>query len=408
MPERTHSAPCAAHLPDLRASNPVIEEDAAQVATDLSIDEIDALSDACVLVAGGGGMTARHLCCALLAANRLHGTKIRVVSLVRDLPKAQTFFGDQAGIRLIQGTLGAPGAPLPDLGAKPDFIVHAGGASSPFAYQNDPVGVIRANVAGALDLSEVALRSGTRRLVFLSSREVYGNTSPDAAGGRISEDADGRFDHLSPRNAYPESKRMAESILGAYETQHGLAWNALRLASVYGPGMPLSQDGRAMSDMVAAVLRGEDIRLRGDGSPVRAWCYVSDAVLGILRCMLSGAPGTVYNIADETDPHSIRDAARLLLSLPGCGTSELRLEGTDPRYSYSSFSYAPLDVGRASAIGWSPRVAFQTGLERTLAAYRYAMRDCPDAGRPAAPETNDPDTANRVATQAGREANAPC
>jgi nucleoside-diphosphate-sugar epimerase len=190
----------------------------------------------------------------------------------------------------------------------------------------------------------------------------------------------GRFDHLLPRNAYPESKRMTETLLRAYAEQYGLPYAILRLESVYGPGMRLERDGRAMSDLVGACLRGEDLVLNSAGNAVRAYCYVADAVRAILAVILRSADNEVYNISNPDEPLSIRELAETLIGLPGNDGLRLRLpEPTDvsavpgtPAASYSSFAYSPLSIAKIEALGWRPEVGLRAGLTRTLESFRVA------------------------------------
>ncbi|TON44942.1 dTDP-glucose 4,6-dehydratase, partial [Vibrio parahaemolyticus] len=86
---------------------------------------------------------------------------------------------------------------------------------------------------------------------------------------------------------------------------------AVRIAHSYGPGMFLN-DGRVMSDLVGCVIDNQPIVLKSDGSALRSFCYVTDAVSAMLLVLLKGEVNTAYNIANETEEVSILQLANLL------------------------------------------------------------------------------------------------
>jgi nucleoside-diphosphate-sugar epimerase len=226
-----------------------------------------------------------------------------------------------------------------------------------------------ANAAAAFDILELARRRRSP-VAYFSSREVYGTAAP-GADGRLSEQTLGSFDHLDPRNAYPESKRMTEALMSAYQTQFGVEYHALRLASVFGPGMKLRADGRAMADLIGARLDGANLVLNSDGRAVRGYCYVSDAVRAILAIVVNGAPSGAYNIANETEPVTILELANLLAGLPLGGRTSAEVVHGQPAAAgaYSDFGYVPVNTAKLEALGWQPKVGLKAGLRRTLEAF---------------------------------------
>lgn len=320
-----------------------------------------------VVVAAGGGLIARWVTAGLAALARQHGQRLRLVILVRSMEAAQQWYSAHlVGVdhELRQQTLGQPW----DYDGEAGLILHAGGGSSPVEYRRDPVGVASANVRAAFDVLELA-RQRDSRVAYLSSREVYGHAR--GTGQPLAETVPGEFDHLAVRNVYPESKRMTESLLVAYHEQYRIDYQILRLASVYGPGMKLIDDGRAMSDLVSARLSGSDVILNSDGRARRAYCYVLDAARGVLAAMLSGAWPGVYNLANEREPVSIRDLAARIAQLPVPGLPEVTVTTGRPAPpgSYSDFDYLGLDTAALESLGWTPWVGLDDGLRRTLAAF---------------------------------------
>ncbi len=89
-----------------------------------------------------------------------------------------------------------------------DYIVHAAGAASPWFIKHDPVGIVRANTIGTMNVMECAKESGASNVLFLSTREIYGEVK---GVSMIKETDMGIIDPKEPRSCYPESKRMSRT-----------------------------------------------------------------------------------------------------------------------------------------------------------------------------------------------------
>lgn len=346
----------------------VVGDDLAALAVEpLFASGLGDLDQSTVVVAAGGGLIARTVTAGLAALAREHGQRLRLVILVRNLAAAQQWYPAHligTDYELRQQTLGEG----LDYRGEAHLILHAGGGSSPWEYRRDPVGVAAANAAAAFDLLGLARERGSR-IAYLSSREVYGHARGE--GGLLSEQVVGEFDHLVVRNAYPESKRMTESLLVAHHEQYRTDYQILRLASVYGPGMKLVDDGRAMADLIAARLAGAPLVLNSDGRARRAYCYVLDAARGVLAALLSGDWPRVYNVANETEPVSIRDLATRIAEreVPGLPTTAVTVGPPAPSGSYSDFDYLGVDTSALESLGWAPRVGLDEGIGRTLSSF---------------------------------------
>jgi len=290
---------------------------------------------------------SRHLCFALAAtlksANRLPHLAKRddVRPLIQDVSE-----------------------PLSTL-IPPDFIIHAASEASPQHYLKRPVDTIRANALGTLHLLDFA-RAHDSRLLFLSSGVVYGGHS--GTSEVISETDFGPLDPLDPRACYSESKRIAETLCSAYAAQHKVRSVIARISHTYGPGLKLD-DGRVFIDLIAQILRGQDIVLHSDGLEQRPFCYVTDMIAGLFTLLLRGQPGQAYNLG-ATSELSIRDLATLLLELNGDDRLGLRL-GPGTPFAAAPRSSGHFDISKAAELGWQPHVSAEQGFARMLRHYRH-------------------------------------
>jgi nucleoside-diphosphate-sugar epimerase len=119
------------------------------------------------------------------------------------------------------------------LGVKFDYIIHAASNTDSIAYATDPVGTIKANVLGCVNLLEYARQFNPEKFLFMSSYEVYGQNDSGIHG--IKEDYYGYIDCTNLRAAYPESKRISEALCVSYYKEYGIKTVMARPAYIYGP-----------------------------------------------------------------------------------------------------------------------------------------------------------------------------
>lgn len=315
-----------------------------------------------VLVTGATGMLASYVGFTLLFLNEKLNLNVNVVFLARSQQKLTQVYGDAliGAHCLVQDV-----CDFVQFEGVIDYIFHAAGAASPHAILHNPVGIVQANVLGTQQIAELARRHQTKNILFVSTREVYG-----AVEGKLclGEQDMGYIDPLNPRDCYPESKRLAEALLMAYHTQYQINFNSVRLAHSYGPGMILENDGRVMADLLSDAVNGRDILLKSTGEAERAFCYVTDAVSGLLRVMLQGSPCQAYNLANENEPIRVVDLAHLLQQLSGKNKS-VRVESQGPRSGYTTYARTAMDTTRIRALGWHAQVGLIEGLQRTLKVF---------------------------------------
>lgn len=346
--------------------HPVVREDLEFVAA----QPLDwgRFSGRTILVAGANGFLPSALVETFLYLNDTGRTKgTRVLGIVRNPGKAQARFARHAGrsdFRLIGQDVCLPLDP----GERVDFIVHAASQASPKYYGKDPVGTLSANVLGTRNLLELARVSGAEGFLFFSSGEVYGTVEE----GRIPirEDGYGYLDPSDVRSCYAESKRMGENMCVCWHHQFGVPARIVRIFHTYGPGMALD-DGRVFADFVSDIVHGRDIVMKSDGSAIRPFCYLADAVAGFLHVMLKGTDGTPYNVGNPAGETRILDLAHLLVRLfPEKGLKVVRQESAAPQgYLKSPIPRNCPDIARIRALGWEPRFTLEEGFQRTVRSF---------------------------------------
>ena len=214
---------------------------------------------------------------------------------------------------------------------------------------------VSTNVLGAQQVFEAALRHGVRRVVQVSTDEVYGSIDD----GSWTEDCP-----LEPNSPYAASKAGADLLARAYARTHGLDVSVTRGSNTYGP---YQFPEKIIPLFVTRLLDGETVPLYGDGRHVRDWLHVDDHCQGVQAVLEKGQPGEVYNLAGGR-ALSNRELTAELLVATGRDAALVR-QVPDPRGGAHDLRYA-LDDTRARALGWQPRIPFEEGLADAVDWFR--------------------------------------
>ena len=246
-----------------------------------------------------------------------------------------------------------------------DYMIHAAGQASPHFFFDRPVEVMKTHLYGLSNLLDYGIKHGLKRFLFVSSGEIYGETTSLRKG----ECDYGFIDLLNPRSCYPSSKRAAETLAACYRAEYGTDIVIARPCHTYGPGFT-EDDNRAFTHFFRNVLNGENIELKSDGLQYRSWCYVIDCASAILRILLTGDSGKAYNVADNQANITIKDLAEIIASLGGVCVKEPSFseKGQAPR---PFIKRAIFDTTELESLGWTPLPgSIRDKLAHTLSALR--------------------------------------
>ena len=213
---------------------------------------------------------------------------------------------------------------------------------------------------------DFAVEHNTSRFAFTSSNEIYGENRGDAE--MFDEAYCGYINCNTLRAGYPESKRAGEALCQAYIRQKGLDIVIPRFTRSFGPSL-LHTDTKALSQFLHRAVAGEDIILKSAGEQYYSYTYVCDAVSGLLTCLLKGACGEAYNIADVSCDIRLKDLAGLLAEYSG---TKVVFELPDDREKagYSTATKARLSSTKLQQLGWRALFDMKTGLEHTIEILR--------------------------------------
>lgn len=343
--------------------NPIAQEDLSQI---YNVDlNWNTFNNKTILVTGATGMLATYISYFLLYLKEEKRIDLRLIALCRTKSKAENIFKEFLKKPYFTLLLQDVCEPILYEG-NIDYIFHLAGNASPFFINTDPVGIVKSNMLGTFNILELAKEKKTSKVVFASTREVYGKNEKE---DYLTETSFGTIDPMENRSCYPESKRAAETIFRSYFLQYGINFNALRIAHSYGPGMNLHCDGRVMADLMGNVVDGKNIELKSTGEALRAFCYITDAVTGIFYAALKGEPGEAYNLANETEEISIRDLAQMLISLRKDKDLKVVFNIPDTNIGYCNYKRVGLNTNKLEKLGWQPKVSLKEGCQRTIQSF---------------------------------------
>jgi UDP-glucose 4-epimerase len=241
-------------------------------------------------------------------------------------------------------------------------IVHLAAIAGVDTVLESPVRTMRVNMIGTYNVLEAGHATiGTlERLVDFSTSEVFGRHAYKVE--EIHETAQGSVGEA--RWTYAVSKLAGEHLAHSYHDEFGLPTVSVRPFNVYGPGQI---GGGAIRAFIETVLAGEDVVIHGDGSQVRAWCYVDDLVDALLLVLeRPEAVGEVFNIGNERSVLTILELAEQIRRLMGAAAD---ITFRPLHYTDVEMRIPNVDKAR-KLLGWEAKVDLDEGLSRTIAWYR--------------------------------------
>jgi UDP-glucose 4-epimerase len=243
-----------------------------------------------------------------------------------------------------------------------DLIFNLAGQVAHLDSMTDPRTDLEINCRAQLTLLEVCRQENPGvKLVYASTRQIVGRPSYLP------------IDELHPRHPTDVNginKMAGEDYHILYNNVYGLRASALRLTNTYGPRM-LMKHGRQgfLPWFVRLAMDDQQIQLFGDGSQLRDFTYVDDAVDAFLRAgAMPEADGQVFNLGGER-PYSLAEVAELIVEAAGSGS--LRLVPWPPERKIIDVGSVYSDYSKiVGALGWRPTVPLPDGLRRMIGYYR--------------------------------------
>jgi len=305
-----------------------------------------------LLVCGGAGFIGSTFVRQRL---REHGDEVTVLDKLTYAGREENFqdIASEPGFRFIRGAIEDAEAVTGAIEAcGPEAIVNFAAETHVDRSIAQPDAFVRTHALGTYVLLEAA-RERELRYLQVSTDEVYGSIE----AGTFTEESP-----LRPSSPYSATKTGADLLVQSYFHTYALPATIVRGSNNYGP---YQYPEKLIPLMVLNALHGDGLPVYGDGMQVRNWIHVTDFARAIGHVLAHGLPGEVYNAGGPDEQANI-DVVRRIVSLTGAAEPQIEhvadRPGHDRRYSLSS--------EKVRALGWTPRVRFEDGLQETVAWYR--------------------------------------
>jgi len=309
-----------------------------------------------ILVAGGAGFLGSHLIDRLVeqghtivCMDNLQTGTLANISHVLDK------------IQFVQHDIIEP---FPELGQF-DEIYNLACPASPIHYQADPVHTFKTSVVGALNILELARKTGAK--VFqASTSEVYGDPL-------VHPQPEHYWGHVNPigiRSCYDEGKRGAETLFFDYARMYDIEIKVVRIFNTYGPRMD-AKDGRVVSNFIVQSLLKKPLTVYGDGKQTRSFCYVDDLIEGFLRLMATAKEVTGPVNLGNPNEFTMLELAEKVVKWTGNNTPLQfeELPQDDPKQR------RPIIDEAQRMLGWEPQVMLDEGLQKTIAYFASKVQE---------------------------------
>jgi nucleoside-diphosphate-sugar epimerase len=303
-----------------------------------------------ILITGGAGFIGTHLAERFCSSSEV----VLLDSFRRDSLTWVPQLRENRSVRVVTGDVLDPASLKPAFDGV-DTVIHAAAIAGVSSYYGESLRTLHVNILGTVNVLEAAVRAGARRFIQFSTSEIFGSHAL-----WVDENAPAGIGAVTDRRwVYATSKLAGEHLALRTAEAHGFGCTVVRPFNIYGP----RQVGEgAISNFCRAVVRGESLVVQGDGSAIRAWCFIDDFVNAIERILEEdAAAGRVFNIGNPSEVETTIGLARRVAALsPGTAI------GFEPARNAEVRARVPVIEQARQVLKFEPRVTLDEGLRRTL------------------------------------------
>jgi nucleoside-diphosphate-sugar epimerase len=317
------------------------------------------------LVTGGTGFIGRSLVNGLLRA----GARVRTLdndsrgsaqSLAEIAKDVEVMTGDICDLQTVKRAVDGV-----------DGVCHLAYINGTEFFYTIPEQILEVAVKGMMNVIDACIAHGVGELCLASSSEVY-QTPPRVPTAEIAPLA--IPDPLNPRFSYGGGKIISELLALNFGRKHFQRVTVFRPHNVYGPMMGfehvIPQFAMRMRKLIEENPQGTiEFPIQGNGTETRAFCFIDDAVEGILRILDRGEHMNIYHVGTDTET----SIAQLANEVAKCFERDV-LVAPGPIQKGSTLRRCP-DITKLRKLGFEPQISLREGLLKTVNWYKSAQ--CP-------------------------------
>lgn len=306
------------------------------------------------LVLGGRGFIGSHLIGSLLAK----GFYVRCFDRPHVAPLSESHLTNPF-FEMYEGDLVSEADVAESLDGC-DICFHLVSTTLPKSSNADPVFDIESNVLGTVRLLTRAVKSGVKKVIFVSSGgTVYG--VPNQIPILETHTTD-------PICSYGITKLMIEKYLSLFKQLHGLDYTVFRLANPFGVYQRPHASQGAVAVFLDKVLRGQEIEIWGDGGVTRDYIYISDVAEALVSAISYNGATPIFNIGSGVGT-TLNELITIMERVLGRTVAR--------HYRPGRLFDVPVNVLDNSLarqeLGWEPRVKLEEGIAKTTEWMRAVL-----------------------------------
>lgn len=247
------------------------------------------------------------------------------------------------------------------------YIIHAGTAASDKLNAEQPLEMFETIVDGTRHVLNLAKRKKVESFLFTSSGAVYGKQPSEMT--HIPESYSGAPDCVDMCSAYGEGKRAGELLCSLYCQQYQIPVKIARCFAFIGPYLPLDAN-YAIGNFILNAIKGENIVIKGDGTPYRSYLHATDLMIWLWTLLLCGKNNEPYNVGSGNDL-TIEALARFVAQAVNPVPQVILLERINKNNPLKR--YVPNVNKIAFELGMKQLIDLEDGIQRTIQFHRKTM-----------------------------------
>ena len=235
-----------------------------------------------------------------------------------------------------------------------DLVIHLAASLGVINTEENPVMTLDTNMGGTKNVLEACRINKIKKIIFSSSSEVYGEPV------KIPIDEN---DKSIPITTYGISKLTAEEYIKVYSKNYGIQYTIFRLFNVYGDDQATDW---VVAEFVSKAIANKSIVIHGDGSQIRAFCYVTDVAKAFEKA-LKKANGEIINVGNDSEPISIKKLAFKIVELSNSKSNiEFVSFKNSNRNREEIMKRVPSILKAKKILGYEPKISLEEGIKNVV------------------------------------------
>jgi dTDP-glucose 4,6-dehydratase len=320
-----------------------------------------------IILTGGTGFFGCWLAESFVHANRIEKLSANLTILTRNpLAFAQKcpHLASDPAITLLAGDVRDFAYPAGEF----KYVIHAATEASAKQEAENPTEMLSTILRGTERVLDFAASHGTQKFLLTSSGAVYGTQPPSVT--HITEHYAGAPNQLERSSVYAEGKRAAETLCSAYSAAYGIECKIARCFAFVGPHLPLDAHF-AIGNFIRDAMRGDEIRVNGDGTPKRSYMYAADLAIWLWSILFRAPAMEAFNVGSD-QAISIRELAYTVAATIG---SNARVRVAQSAISGATVRQYVPNINKAEQIlGLKCTISLEGAIRRTAMWHGYRLK----------------------------------